>query len=86
VVYPCRDRHGQVHQVPARRHWRLDRDFNRFNAPLAERGELEQGMIDGCPYTIVAMRDLLRHIYAAMIGNPRATLSADAQSGPIKRV
>jgi len=86
VAYPCRDRHGQVHQVRARRHWRLERDFNRFNAPLAERGELEQGSIDGCPYTIVAMRDLLRHIYAAMIGNPRATLSAEAQSGPIKRV
>jgi aminoglycoside N3'-acetyltransferase len=86
VVYRCRDRHGMVHQVPARRHWRLDRDFNRFNGPLAARGKLEQGAIKGCPYTIVAMRDLLREVFATMIANPRATLSADAQSGPIKRV
>lgn len=86
VVYPCRDRHGTVHRVSARRHWRLDRDFNRFNAPLAARGELEQGAIEGCPYTIVAMRDLLREVFATMLGNPRATLSAAAQSGPINRV
>ncbi|MGH6741966.1 MAG: AAC(3) family N-acetyltransferase, partial [Bradyrhizobium sp.] len=85
VDYPCRDRQGTVHRVSARRHWRLDRDFNRFNAPLAARGALEQGMIEGCPYTIVAMRDLLREVFAAMIENPRATLSAAAQSGPIKR-
>ena len=86
AVYRCRDRHGTVHRVPARRHWRLDRDFNRFNAPLAQRGKLVQGQIAGCPYTIVAMRDLLRQVYAEMIENPRATLSADAQTGPINRV
>src|SRR5262249_34420100 len=27
-LYRCRDRHGTVHQVWARRHWQLDRDFN----------------------------------------------------------
>jgi aminoglycoside 3-N-acetyltransferase len=86
ALYRCRDRHGVVHRVSARRHWRLDRDFNRFNTPLAARGELGQGTIEGCPYTIVAMRHLLREVFAAMLDNPRATLSGDAQRGPITRV
>ena len=86
MVYSCRDRQGSVHRVLARRHWRLERDFNRFNAPLAAHGKLEQGTIEGCPYTIVAMRDLIREVFAAMIENPRATLSASAQTGPIERV
>lgn len=86
VVYSCRDRQGTVHRVLARRHWRLARDFNRFNAPLVARGELEQGMIEGCSYTIVALRDLLREVFAAMMENPRATLGASAQKGPIERV
>jgi len=78
-VYPCRDRHGTVHQVLARRHWRLDRDFNQFAPPLIAKGKLEQGMIEGCPYMIVSQRDLLREVFAALIDNPRATLSIKAQ-------
>ncbi len=85
VTYPCRDRHGVIHKVLARRHWRLDRDFNRFLAPLGASGEVSLGEIEGCPYVIVALRDLLRQVFAAMINNPRATLSAAAQHGPIKR-
>ncbi len=75
VMYPCRDRHGTVHQVWARRHWRLNRDFPQFGPPLAARGLLETGNICGCPYTIVAMSDLLREIFAALIANQRATLN-----------
>jgi aminoglycoside 3-N-acetyltransferase len=78
-LYQCRDRHGAVHRVWARRHWRLDRDFNQFNAPLMAKHQLEMGEIEGCPYTIVAMHDLLRHIFTALIHNPRATLGARAQ-------
>jgi aminoglycoside 3-N-acetyltransferase len=73
-LYHCRDRHGVVHNVRTRRHPRLDRDFPRFAAPLAERGLLQSGSIAGCPYSIVALRDLLRHVFAALIENPRATL------------
>ena len=73
-LYQCRDRHGVVHAVRTRRHPRLDRDFPQFSQPLAERGLLEAGDIQGCPYTIVALRDLLRHVFAALIENPRATL------------
>jgi aminoglycoside 3-N-acetyltransferase len=79
-VYPCRDRHGTVHQVRARRHWRLDRDFNQFAPPLIAKGELTAGIIEDCPYAIVAQRDLLRYVFAALIANPRATLSPKAQS------
>jgi aminoglycoside 3-N-acetyltransferase len=72
--YRCRDRHGVEHDVRTRRHWRLDRDFPQFAGPLREMGKLQTGQIDGCPYTIVSLRDLLRHIFAALIVNPRATL------------
>ena len=73
-LYHCRDRHGVVHEVRTRRHPRLDRDFLQFARPLAERGLLESGSIGGCPYTIVKLADLLRHVFAALIKNPRATL------------
>ncbi len=79
AVYHCRDRHGTMHEVVARRHWRLERDFNQFNEPLEAQGVLERGQIAGCPYTIVALRDLLRHIFAAMIGNRQATIAQKAQ-------
>ena len=78
-LYRCRDRHGTVHQVWARRHWRLDRDFNQFGPPLIAKGELKVGAIEDCPYAIVSQRDLLRDVFAALIDNPRATLSVTAQ-------
>ncbi len=81
-IYPCRDRHGTVHPVRARRHWRLDRDFNQFALPLIAKGQLTAGTIEDCPYAIVSQRDLLRHVFAALIDNPRATLSAIAQHLP----
>jgi aminoglycoside 3-N-acetyltransferase len=73
-LYHCRDRHGVLHQVVTRRHPRLDRDFPQFSRPLEQNGLLEIGNVDGCPYTIVALRDLLRHVFTALIKNPRATL------------
>jgi len=73
-TYDCRDRTGRSIAVRTRRHWRLDRDFPQFAAPLQARGQLESGAILGCPYSIVAMADLLRTVFAALIENPRATL------------
>src|SRR5712691_7131908 len=78
-LYRCRDRHGTVHQVWARRHWRLGRDFPQFGPTLAARNLLRSGEIDGCAYHIVGMRDLLREVFTALIANPWATLSAKAQ-------
>jgi len=68
-----------VHQVWARRHWRLDRDFNQFGPPLMAKHQLNTGTIENCPYMIVSQRNLLRHVFAALIDNPRATLSLKAQ-------
>ena len=75
AVQRVRDRSGAVHAVWTRRHWRLNRDFPQFAQPLSAKGLLESGEIQGCPYTIVALRDLLREIFAALIDNPRATLN-----------
>jgi aminoglycoside 3-N-acetyltransferase len=73
-VYECRDRTGTPHRVLTRRHWRLDRNFPRFTPFLAQQGLLNSGEIAGCPYAIVAMRDLLREIFAALIADKTATL------------
>jgi aminoglycoside 3-N-acetyltransferase len=73
-VYECRDRSGASHRVLTRRHRRLDRNFPRFAPSLAQRGLLKSGEIAGCPYAIVAMRDLLREIFAALIDDNTATL------------
>jgi aminoglycoside 3-N-acetyltransferase len=73
-LYQCRDRHGLVHQVRTRRHRRLDRDFPRFVPPLETRGLLKTGHLDGCPYAIVALRDLLDVVFAALADDPHGTL------------
>jgi aminoglycoside 3-N-acetyltransferase len=79
--YRCRDRHGHVHHVRTRRHLRLDRDFPRLAPPLADKGLLKTGEIAGCPYTIVALRDLLRATFAALVADRRATLRPTTQGG-----
>jgi len=86
-AYACHDRHGTVHTVRTRRHWRLNRDFPQFAAPLSAKGLLLSGDILGCPYSIVALRDLLREVFAALIDNPRATLNRDdAAPAPVGRL
>ena len=74
ITYACADRRGNVHAVPARRHWRLDRDFRRFGPILAAKGKLHSGFIGDCSYAIVALRDLLNEITAALLVNKYATL------------
>lgn len=74
TVYPCRDRAGIVHQVAARRHRRLDRDFPKFASPLVAKGLLRAGRIGDCPWSIVKMADLLREVFAALIDDAEATL------------
>jgi aminoglycoside 3-N-acetyltransferase len=77
-LYQCRDRTGSVHGVRTRRHWRLDRDFPQFAAPLERNGLLQSGDLDGCAYTIVGLDDLLTTVVAALRSNPHATLRASA--------
>jgi aminoglycoside 3-N-acetyltransferase len=73
-LYNCRDRRGIVHEVRTRRHRRLDRDFPRFAITLSKQGKLATGTIGACPYTLVALRHLLREVFAALIQDPLATL------------
>ena len=73
-IYQCRDRSGLTHQVRIRRHRKLDRYFPKFAAPLTAKGWLHHGEIGSCPWLVVAMRDLLREVFAALLLNPKATL------------
>jgi aminoglycoside 3-N-acetyltransferase len=75
-LYDCRDRHGVIHNVRTRRHWRLDRDFPKFGPPLQHRGLMHFGNLGGCPYAAVALGDLLNTVFAALTVDPRGTLRA----------
>src|SRR5262249_13898617 len=74
-VYECRDRHGRIRRMHARRHRRLNRDFPRFAAPLAAKGLLHEGEIAGCHYTIVGLNDLLTEVTSELLKNRLATLA-----------
>jgi len=76
TVYPCRDRAGTVHEVAARRHRKLDRDFPKFGAPLRAKGLLRSGHIGDHPWMMIRMKDLLRDVIAALIKDREATLRA----------
>ncbi len=79
-TYNCTDRHGVMHTVRTRRHWRLDRDFPQFAPPLAAKGHLRAGEIDGCPYMIVSLRHLLDEIGTAFAQDKNATLRRQVAS------
>ena len=84
-TYQCKDRNGTVHLVRTRRHWRLDRDFPQFAPPLAAEGSLHTGQIEDCPYTVVALRDLLRAVTAALMLDKNATLRPQHKTQQIKQ-
>jgi aminoglycoside 3-N-acetyltransferase len=77
-TYQCRDRAGVIHQVRTRRHRKLNRDFPKFATPLIAKGLLHHGHIGPCPWAVVAMRDLLREVFAALLQSPDATLAQGA--------
>ena len=80
-TYACRDRHGRVHHVRTRRHWRLDRDFAKFGPALEQRGLMNVGAIQDCPYAIVALGDLLGTVSAALRTDRLATLRNHPPAG-----
>ena len=69
-LYRCRDRHGVLHQVRTRRHWRLDRDFPQFAPAL----RAQAGDVDGCGYMIVALQNLLEVVTDALHADTKGTL------------
>jgi len=81
-LYQCRDRHGVVHDVRTRRHWRLDRDFPKFGPPLERQGVMISGNIGDCRYAVVPLADLLDAVFAALAVDPRGTLR-DQSSGAV---
>jgi aminoglycoside 3-N-acetyltransferase len=74
-VYSCKDRHGRVHRMRARRHWRLDRDFPQFGPSLAAKGRSRTGDIEGCGYIVVNLRDLLGIVTDALLADKNGTLN-----------
>jgi aminoglycoside 3-N-acetyltransferase len=78
-TYQCRDRHGAVHKVRTRRHFRLNRDFPQFGPPLRAEGKLIDAEISGCRAMLVGLDDLLGEVTTALLKNKFGTL---AQSVP----
>jgi aminoglycoside 3-N-acetyltransferase len=72
--YTCRDRHGAIHEVRTRRHWRLDRDFPKFGPALERVGLMQGGDLDQCSYQVIALADLLKAVTNALQIDSNATL------------
>src|SRR5260370_28537837 len=53
-LYRCRDRHGTVHQVWARRHWRLGRAFHHVGPPVVANHQPDERTSEKRPYMIVS--------------------------------
>lgn len=79
-LYECRDRQGVTHHVRTRRHWRLDRDFQKFGPPLQKNASMYTGDVLGCPYAIVALRELLETVITTLNADPRGTLRSEPRT------
>ncbi|MEX2615901.1 MAG: AAC(3) family N-acetyltransferase [Alphaproteobacteria bacterium] len=75
VIYDCRDRHGYVHRVRARRHQRLNRDFPKFAATLRQEGKYREGAFGDGAWQQCRVVDLQETVMAALAKNPAATVS-----------
>jgi aminoglycoside 3-N-acetyltransferase len=75
LTYSCRDRHGVIHAVKARRHLRLNRDFPKFAPMLAARGQLRRGVAAGAPWLACRAVDLMAVLTEAFAVSPYATLA-----------
>ncbi len=75
--YTLRDRAGRTLAMQLRRHRRLNRCFEKFEPILEARGELQRGTLDGTPVLLCSHDALLDAVFAALAGDPRATLAAD---------
>lgn len=78
-IYFCRDRHGTTHELRARRHPRLDRDFTQFEPRLEAKAELRAHVIGDCRCIIFSLSALLREVFAALMHDPRGTLAEKAR-------
>ena len=74
-IYYCRDRHAVTHEVKARRHYRLDRDFTKFSHILEENGKLRHGEINQTKWQHFKVRDLKNIVVSALQKDYKATLA-----------
>ena len=73
AIYHCRDRNGIIHDVLARRHYRLNRNFNKFAPMLAEYENLGEGRIGPTEWLFCRSRALGDCVLASLAKNPKAT-------------
>ena len=74
VTYSCTDRIGITHRVCARRHRRLDRDFTKFEARLAEKGKLIRGELLGTNWLLCRAADLRDDVMLVLAERSDGTL------------
>lgn len=84
VIYDCRDRHGAVHKVRARRHKRLNRDFPKFGPILDRQGKWRTGEIGQTSWQYCRSRDLQNVVLDALAADPTATVTDIAQPAPLE--
>ncbi len=77
--YDLIDRRGVTHKVKTRRHRRLPRDFPKFEAVLAARGELAEGIAFATRWTLFSARDLYTVVFDALRADARATLITETK-------
>jgi len=69
-------RNGSRIEYNLRRHKKLKRNFNRFEANLNKRG-MKKGQIDGVPWMIFKLDDLIEIVTLQLINNKNATLQVE---------
>lgn len=74
-IYFCCDRNRVTHEVKARRHNRLDRDFQKFGFMLEKTGKLREGEIHRTKWQHFKVRDLREVVMSALEKNNKATLA-----------
>jgi aminoglycoside 3-N-acetyltransferase len=76
-TYTLRDRHGDLHSMRLRRHRRLNRCFEKFEATLAAKGRLYHGNLAGASFLLCSVADLLDDVVAELERTPEGTLAPD---------
>jgi aminoglycoside 3-N-acetyltransferase len=76
-TYALRDRHGDLHSMRLRRHRRLNRCFEKFEPRMAARGRMHHDQINGVPFLLYGMDDLLGEVMAELERTHDGTLAPD---------
>ncbi len=72
--YQLVDRRQTVHKVMTRRHYRLPRNFPKFEPRLAAKQEIVRGECLATTWLLFDLRDLYRELFTALVARRDATL------------